>query len=232
MKSPFGDKAKSPDPAKPASPAKTAEPPKEPAKSPAPAKSPEPAKPPAEQKPAAAKPEPKPADNKPAAAPAPEKPKQQQPVSSIMTELSEDTMDEIQERFDIFDKKGDKKIESKQIIDVLRSLGMNPITSDVAKLIKDSDIESKRIDQDEFCPIFQQLAQQPIIATVEDMIECMKTMDKHNAGNISSAALRTLLCNLGDTLTEAQADVMLANYEDENGMVSYPNMVKALVSAS
>lgn len=156
----------------------------------------------------------------------------QKAMQQMMSSFSEDMVEEIQERFDIFDRVGDKMIDAVQVIDVLRSLGMNPISADVTKVVETSDLNGKRLDQLAFCSIYCQLTSQPTIATVDDMIECMKTMDKQNAGFISSATLRTLLCNLGDTLTEDQAEVMLKKYEDESGMVSYPHMVKGLVAAS
>lgn len=147
-----------------------------------------------------------------------------------MSDLSEDTIEEIQERFDIFDKKGDKKIDSDQCVDVLRSMGMSPISADVKKMLKASDLDGKRIDQATFCSMFQQFSSQPVIATIEDMTEALKTFDKNNSGNMSSAALRAMLVNMGDKLTDAEATIVLAKYEDENALVSYNHMIKGLAS--
>lgn len=51
-----------------------------------------------------------------------------------MVDIDEDVLEAIRERFDIFDRKGDKKIDSSQILDVLRSCGLNPLTDDVARV--------------------------------------------------------------------------------------------------
>jgi len=147
-----------------------------------------------------------------------------------MADLSEDTLEDIQERFDIFDKIGDKCVDSEQVVEVLRALGMNPIAADVNKVLKASDLAGKRVDQPTFCSMFQQFSAMATIATIEDMMEAFKTFDKNNSGNMSSAALRAMLVNMGDKLTEQQADVIMSKYEDENALVSYGHMIKSLAS--
>jgi len=153
-------------------------------------------------------------------------------IKELMASFSEELIEEIQTCFDIFDRVGDKKIDGSQVIDVLRSMGMNPITEDVNKVVKNDGYENKRLDQLAFCSIYCHMNTQPRIASEDDMIECMKTMDKTNCGTISGASLRTLLCNLGDTLTEEQAEVMMKKYEDENGMVSYSQMIRGLIASN
>ena len=148
-----------------------------------------------------------------------------------MAGLSEETKEEIEFRWDLFDKVGDKCIASDQVIQVLRSMGMNPITADVNKMIKASDLEKKRIDQATFCSMYEQFAAQPQIASLEDMTEAFKTFDKNSSGNMSAAALRAMLINMGDTLTGEQADVILSKYEDQNGLIMYVNMCKDIMAA-
>ena len=51
-----------------------------------------------------------------------------------MANISEDELDDIKERYELFDKKGDGKIEASQILDVLRACGLNPLHQDVDKV--------------------------------------------------------------------------------------------------
>ena len=51
-----------------------------------------------------------------------------------MASISEDELDDIKERYELFDKKGDGKIDCAQIIDVLRACGLNPLKPDVDKV--------------------------------------------------------------------------------------------------
>lgn len=149
-----------------------------------------------------------------------------------MANLNEEEIEEIKERFDMYDKKGDGKVEAFQIIDVIRACGINPLTSDVEKLVKDSELTGKRVDLETFCPIYQQIKEMPGQAVYEDMMEAFKTYDKDNAGTISAAALRQLLINIGDTLTEEAADVIVSKFEDQAaGTVNYSTMAKALMAS-
>ncbi len=43
----------------------------------------------------------------------------------------EEDMEEIKSCFSLFDKRGDMKVEHDRVIDVLRSLGLNPLTEDM-----------------------------------------------------------------------------------------------------
>ena len=51
-----------------------------------------------------------------------------------MAKISEDELDDIKEIYELFDKKGDGKIDTVQIIDVLRACGLNPLKPDVDKV--------------------------------------------------------------------------------------------------
>lgn len=143
--------------------------------------------------------------------------------------VSEDELDDIKERYELFDKKGDGKIDCAQIIDVLRACGLNPLKPDVDKIIKDSELEGKRIELENFCSIYEQISKAPGQATFEDMVEAFKTYDKESNGIVDSAQIRQLLINMGDTLTEAEAETILSPHEDEKGNISYQNLIKALI---
>jgi len=148
-----------------------------------------------------------------------------------MAKISEDDLEDIKERFDMFDKKGDGKVESFQIIDVLRSCGLNPLTADVDKMVLDSELKGKRIELEQFCAIYEQTVNAAGQATYEDMMEAFKTFDRDSAGTISAAELRQVLVNIGDTLTEEQADVIVGSYEDTTtGCVTYQAMIKKLMA--
>jgi len=99
-------------------------------------------------------------------------------------------------------------------------------------MIKDSELEGKRIDLEVFCGIYEQISKAPGQACFEDMVEAFKTYDKESNGIITSAQIRQLLINLGDTLTEAEADTIVGPHEDDKGNISYQNLIKALINPS
>ena len=74
-----------------------------------------------------------------------------------MVEMNEDLLDDIKDRFDLFDKIGDGKIDSDQVLDVMRACGLNPMTSDVRKMMKKSDLNGKRIEIEPFAAMYIQV---------------------------------------------------------------------------
>lgn len=58
---------------------------------------------------------------------------------SKMTTLSEDQISEHKEAFMLFDRRGDGKIDSSQLGEVLRSLGHNPTQAEVKKALNEVD---------------------------------------------------------------------------------------------
>ena len=50
---------------------------------------------------------------------------------------------EYKDAFALFDKRGDSKIDSNQIGDVLRALGLNPTEAEVQKIVQEIDPKGK-----------------------------------------------------------------------------------------
>merc|ERR1712099_981 len=55
------------------------------------------------------------------------------PTSAIMTEITDEQLEELKEAFVLYDKVGDDKIDSVDVIKLLQSLTLNPLTADVKK---------------------------------------------------------------------------------------------------
>ena len=100
----------------------------------------------------------------------------------------------------------------------------------IVQIIKDSELEGKRVELETFCGIYEQISKAPGQATFEDMVEAFKTYDKESNGFVSGAQIRQLLINMGDTLTEPEAETILLPHEDEKGEICYQDLIKALIS--
>ena len=73
---------------------------------------------------------------------------------------TEDSIEDCKEVFYLYDRRGDRKVECKQIGEVLRALGTNPTEGEVAKIIRSLDRSGtgvKRVSFEEFFPIYQNL---------------------------------------------------------------------------
>ena len=137
----------------------------------------------------------------------------------------------MQEAFTLFDKKGDDKVDAQQIIDILRSLKLNPLTSDVKKVVKDSGLENTRIDFPTFVSIYEQFKKRPLVANRDDLIEMFKTFDRDNSKMVFGGEFRQILQNMGDKMNEAEIDKMVAPSENAEGYIPYEALLDFVMSS-
>jgi len=147
-----------------------------------------------------------------------------------MGEITDEQLEDLKDAFTLFDKKGDDKVDADQIIDVLRSLKLNPLTADVKKVIKDSSLANTRVDFPTFVSIYEQFMKRPTIANFADMMEMFKTFDRDGSKNVFGGEIRQILLNLGDKMTEGETDVMITPHENADGYIPYEPMLKAVMS--
>lgn len=157
-----------------------------------------------------------------------------------MAAYSEELVGDYQEAFNLFDSRGDGKINVSQLGDVLRALGQNPTEADVTKFSaplagagkegKDSKDKEARISFDEFLPVLAAISKSRSSDTPEDFVEGLRHFDKEANGYISSAELRHLLTTLGEKLSDDEVEQLLAGQEDSHGNVHYEDFVRMLMS--
>merc|ERR1711872_302494 len=83
---------------------------------------------------------------------------------------------------------GDEKVDPGQIIQILQSLGLNPLTADIQKVLKDSELDKTRIDFPTFVSIFEQFQKRPTIANHADLMEMFKCFDREFRRTSSSSS--------------------------------------------
>ncbi|XP_026473431.1 myosin-2 essential light chain isoform X1 [Ctenocephalides felis] len=145
-----------------------------------------------------------------------------------MASYSEDQLAEFQEAFQLFDSRGDGKIDVSLVGDALRALGQNPTETEVKKFthqLKHDD----RISFEVFLPIYQAISKGRSADTAEDFIEGLRHFDKDGNGFISCAELRHLLCTLGEKLTDEEVEQLLQNQEDSQGNINYEEFVRMVM---
>lgn len=138
------------------------------------------------------------------------------------------TISEFQEAFQLFDSRGDGKIHVTQIGDALRALGQNPTESDVKKFTQQHKPD-ERISFEVFLPIYQAISKGRSSDTADDFIEGLRHFDKDGSGFISSAELRHLLSTLGEKLTDEEVEQLLVGQEDSQGNINYEEFVRLVM---
>lgn len=148
-----------------------------------------------------------------------------------MERLTEDQQAEFRDAFSLFDKRGDGKIDSDQVGDVLRALNLNPTEAEVKKIVQEIDPNGrKRVSFEEFLPIYLSCNSKKEQGSLEDFVEGLKVFDKDGNGFINSAELRHVLTSLGEKMTDDEVDALLSGIEDSQGQVNYEEFVKIVMA--
>jgi len=147
-----------------------------------------------------------------------------------MTEITDDQLEELKDAFQLFDKMGDDKIDPTDVIKLLQSLALNPLTADVKKVLEDSSLDKTRIDFPTFVSIFEQFQKRPTIANHADLIEMFKCFDREGNKLVFGGEFRQVMNNLGDTMDEKEIEFFIGPHENADGYVPYEDLIKFVMS--
>jgi calmodulin len=112
----------------------------------------------------------------------------------------------------------------------MRSLGQNPTEAGLQEMIKEVEAKGQtNIDFPEFLTLMARKMRDT--DSEEEIKEAFRVFDKDNSGYISAAELRHVMTNLGEKLSEAEADEMIREADvDGNGQISYNEFVKVMLA--
>merc|ERR1712228_8627 len=150
--------------------------------------------------------------------------------TAIMTEITDEQLEELKDAFVLYDNVGDDKIDSGDVIKLLQSLALNPLTADVKKVLEDSQLDKTRVDFPTFVSIYEQFQKRPTIANHADLIEMFKCFDREGNKMVFGGEFRQVMNNLGDAMNEKDIEFFIGPLENADGYVAYEDLIKHVMS--
>ncbi|RVE74240.1 hypothetical protein OJAV_G00020090 [Oryzias javanicus] len=145
--------------------------------------------------------------------------------------LTQAQISEFKECFSLYDKKRNGKIDSKDLITVMRCLGTSPTFSEIDRHLQVHKIDKKgELDFSTFLTMMHRQMQQEDPG--KEILEAFRMTDKQNKGTIQASELKAKLTKLGEKLSNAEVDELfreanvrpsgVINYEEFTRMVTLP----------
>lgn len=114
----------------------------------------------------------------------------------------------------------------------MRALGRNPTEAQVRDHIKALDPHSTNyINFSDFLALMAKVPPLDPAIAERELLEAFRVFDREGKGWMSTAELRHIVTTLGEKLTEAEADEMIAEADPErSGKVDYGKFIKKMLS--
>ena len=148
-----------------------------------------------------------------------------------MTEnLSEEKIAEFRAAFEIFDKDRDGKITTEELGHIMRNLGSSPTDIELKEMINEVDLDGNgSIDFKEFLGLM--IRKMKDTDTEEELLEAFKVFDKNGTGFITAADIVHIISKLGESITEEEAEDMIAEADlDNDKQINYEEFIKLMIT--
>ncbi|KCV69709.1 calmodulin [Fonticula alba] len=155
------------------------------------------------------------------------------PPSPFLISTMAVTDEESREAFNLYDKLGDGTISVKDLPDLLRAVGQNPLQREVDEICKKIDPSgNKRLTFDEYKAIQNRADGWKAHGSEEEFIQGFAVFDRDGNGLISAGELRYVLTSLGEKLSDREVDELLRGVElNKDGSLNYEEFVRTIIKA-
>ena len=148
---------------------------------------------------------------------------------SVIDKLTEAQLDEFREAFNSFDKDGGGSIDSKELKDLMASVGQNPTDDELAEMIRIADADGTGdIDFAEFVTLMaHKMADEKSEATLK---AAFSVFDTSGDGFISAEEMRRIMINVGEPVTLDDVEQVIRKVDiDGDGVINYDEFTKVII---
>ena len=138
--------------------------------------------------------------------------------------LKKKEVDAIEFAFDVYDFKGDGKVDAFYAGDLIRACNLNPTLKTIAEIGGTTEKGQKMITKAEVFPMYKACKDSKDQGGFHDFVEILKLYDKNDDNTMLSHELFRLLTNLGEKLTKEEAKSLmkeLCEPADDEGFMPF-----------
>ncbi|CDI87229.1 calmodulin, putative [Eimeria praecox] len=157
-------------------------------------------------------------------------------VDGIVYKITEAQANCFKTAFGIFDSDGDGYVTAEEFVKLFRSVGQSPSEATLKEIIEKHDPEKTgKFD----LHTFLQICDSPYFADPmkeERLVECFRMFDDDAIGKISISELRYVLQQIGEPLTDDEADkfidwaMKVPDAVSDGGMLNYDILARELMN--
>lgn len=151
----------------------------------------------------------------------------QEGLQHIMANLTPEQLQEFEAAFNQFDSDKDGHITMQELGTMMRSIGQNPTEIELKEMIEEVDQDKDNvIDFNEFVLMMMKTIHD--LDSEERTLEAFKVFDRDGSGVIRVSELKNIMMQLGEPISEAEADDLLQLANQEEGLIDYVEFVKTI----
>ena len=154
-------------------------------------------------------------------------------MATMAVVISQEKVPAMRRMFSLMDRDGSGKISKDELKELLRSQGYYPSETELETMMEEIDSDHNgEIDFDEFVSY---CAKQRMNRTVSqenrELHDAFSFFDKNGDGFVTAVELRQVMRELGQDISEEQAEQMIAEVDKEgNGRVTYQRFKSMMAS--
>jgi len=131
------------------------------------------------------------------------------------------------EAFSLFDKRGNGRVPTTTLGDLLRACGQNPTLAEIVELEKPIGVD---FDFDTFMRILNRPGGFREPGEPQEYARGFQVFDKDMTGFIGVGQLRYILTNLGEKMTDEEVDELLKAVDTSSGEICYTDLVRTILN--
>merc|ERR1712115_480198 len=156
--------------------------------------------------------------------------------SSTMAELGlkKKEIDAIDFAFDVYDFKGDGKVDAFYAGDLIRACNLNPTLKTIAEIGGTAEKGQKMLTKADVSPMYKACKDSKDQGGFHDFVEILKLYDKNDDNTMLSHELFRLLTNLGEKLSKEEAKSLmkeLCEPADDDGFMPFIPFLERMCAA-